>query len=129
MTVVPGRTRKPRSAQRCGASAVSLLTFLPGTRSVKVKGPGRGPPNLGGRVSVRTKDDIAETVGNALDLLEEADLRDLRSVLGAVPEAVKVLRALHEELAVGRVEREKSRRRKAKARRLSTGAEVPLWGE
>lgn len=80
-------------------------------------------------MSVRTKDDIAETVGNALDLLEEADLRDLKSVLGAVPAAVKVLRALHEELAVGRVEREKSRRRKAKARKLSTGAEVPLWGE
>lgn len=79
-------------------------------------------------MSVRTKDDIAAQVGDALDILEEADLRDLRSVLGAVPEAVRILRRLHEELAVGRVEREKSRRRKDKARRLSTGAMVPLWG-
>ena len=80
-------------------------------------------------MSVRTKDDILDTVGEALDLLEEADLRDLKSVLGAVPAAVKALRALHEELAVGRLEREKNRRRKARAKERFTGDMDSLFEE
>ena len=73
--------------------------------------------------------DIADTVGDLLDRLEETDLTSPRSVTLTYQEVTASLRALHAALEVGRRDRDKAARAKAKSSRLSTGAEVPLWGD
>jgi hypothetical protein len=78
-------------------------------------------------MSVRTKDDIMAQIGDALDVLEEMDHSSVKAILSAVSQARGILRQMHVELAKGEAERAKQRRRKAKARTLSTGAMVPLW--
>jgi len=80
-------------------------------------------------VSVHTKDDIADQVGTALDALEECDAARPASVFLANREAIIVLRRLHEELMIGRVEREKSRRKKARDASRRLQGETPLWGD
>lgn len=80
-------------------------------------------------MSVRTKDDIAEQVGDALDILEETDWTNVRDVLSNMPKLGGILRVLHEELMVGRVEREKSRRNKAKRAAMRVQGQQTLWGD
>lgn len=80
-------------------------------------------------MSVRTKDDIMAQVGDALDILEETDWTNVKEVLRNMPRAMAVLRVLNEELAVGRLEREKSRRRKTRAASMRVEGQQTLWGD
>lgn len=76
----------------------------------------------------RTMDDILDVIEPIQDGIRRAMKAKPDKAIRELIEADHALQALITELAAGARDRAKRRRQRAKARQLSTGADVPLWG-
>lgn len=76
----------------------------------------------------RTMDDILDVIEPIQDGIRRAMKAKPERAMQELIDADHALQGLITELAAGARDRAKRRRQRAKARQLSTGADVPLWG-
>lgn len=76
-----------------------------------------------------TLDQYLEEVRELLELVGDVEISIPRSHAGEIKMLKLGLQRIEAQLAAGESSRRKLRDHNARKRRLSTGADVPLWGE